>query len=457
VATGVGILFACLCFLVAVLAMRNASIVMYAMIAYTPIDTLLPEGLPFREVPELLRLALLTGVLLGCLQRGHSLKKLFFGDWFARFLVIWWATIVVSFVFSDNYSAWALRTLVKMTSYFALYFAIRSWMGTRKQVITVQRILSFIVLFTGLFAIVQVIYGGYTPLFGFIHNAPAYGEWDGRAPSFLNSGPNGLGGFLGVLLPLEFGMLALSKDSARSVFCWVVIGCGVAGLVLSGSRGGAISVIATAILAVVCFSRRRISRIIAVGALVVALPVLTAVASIVVPRLTRINTQESVNTRYLIWDSAWGMFLQHPVLGIGMGNFRESYDPNTLGIEAGAVDVHNLYLQLLTETGVIGFGAFAALVASLFVKSFGNMKRYRRSSIEFMASYVEMAVISSVLIHGAVDFLFIGSTEYGAALMIVLALAGAITARGWSSESLVYSSIGGFVGHALPEAGAAPS
>lgn len=70
-----------------------------------------------------------------------------------------------------------------------------------------------------------------------------------------------------------------------------------------------------------------------------------------------------------ILSSALDIWKDHPILGVGVKNF-ETTCPTYL--EAGRVPEcnvhpHNIYVQWLVESGIIGFGLFVALVASLFV------------------------------------------------------------------------------------------
>lgn len=56
--------------------------------------------------------------------------------------------------------------------------------------------------------------------------------------------------------------------------------------------------------------------------------------------------------RYALWKLAWEQFLEHPIFGIGWGryytdvSFRYDY--------TNYYHVHNTYIQLLCETGLIG-------------------------------------------------------------------------------------------------------
>ncbi|MCD4728739.1 MAG: O-antigen ligase family protein, partial [Pirellulales bacterium] len=80
------------------------------------------------------------------------------------------------------------------------------------------------------------------------------------------------------------------------------------------------------------------------------------------------KTAESVELRPILATIAWKMFLDRPVLGCGYAQYgteHENYvsDRSTrLALERGRGYIpHNAALSLLTETGVIGLGLFAAM------------------------------------------------------------------------------------------------
>lgn len=70
--------------------------------------------------------------------------------------------------------------------------------------------------------------------------------------------------------------------------------------------------------------------------------------------------------------TAWAiqLFRENPVLGIGWGRYRTTTIGNATYTKS--LDAHNVYLQLLCETGIIGFAAFALVFAASW-----NMARKR--------------------------------------------------------------------------------
>ena len=65
-------------------------------------------------------------------------------------------------------------------------------------------------------------------------------------------------------------------------------------------------------------------------------------------------TLASFSMRVDLWHAAWQLFLQHPLIGWGLGTFGEAYQAASLPLGTGALFAHNLLLQLLVETGLLG-------------------------------------------------------------------------------------------------------
>lgn len=78
------------------------------------------------------------------------------------------------------------------------------------------------------------------------------------------------------------------------------------------------------------------------------------------------------------WVSAWFIFLQHPIFGVGLGNSTYFYAANVpdwaLAFPevqgwlsgSGTINPKNLFLKLLAETGLVGFLIFAIFVLKHF-------------------------------------------------------------------------------------------
>ena len=77
------------------------------------------------------------------------------------------------------------------------------------------------------------------------------------------------------------------------------------------------------------------------------------------------DSHTSVSIRLRIWKTAIEEFKENPVLGSGIGI---PYHDKVLNIDL--VHPHNIVLELLAETGLVGFGVFAILFGLIFKRAF---------------------------------------------------------------------------------------
>ena len=81
--------------------------------------------------------------------------------------------------------------------------------------------------------------------------------------------------------------------------------------------------------------------------------------NILFERLLNIGKDESSYARIDLWTYALKIFKEHPILGIGWGKFKYAYfnafKNMLIRSKYQLLNVHNVYIQLLAETGIIGF------------------------------------------------------------------------------------------------------
>lgn len=73
-------------------------------------------------------------------------------------------------------------------------------------------------------------------------------------------------------------------------------------------------------------------------------------------RFQTVGEDAQTLTRFTMWEYAINLFSDNKFLGIGWGGYR--YQFSTLDMFEGAANAHNIYLQLLAETGIVGFIVF---------------------------------------------------------------------------------------------------
>ncbi len=79
------------------------------------------------------------------------------------------------------------------------------------------------------------------------------------------------------------------------------------------------------------------------------------------------STKYQSNTeRLLIWHSAYNMFKDYPVLGVGLGQYKDNYQQKYISPKAKEPllgHAHNNFMQMLAENGIVGFCGFFTLIA----------------------------------------------------------------------------------------------
>ena len=94
------------------------------------------------------------------------------------------------------------------------------------------------------------------------------------------------------------------------------------------------------------------------------------------------------NTRYPLWEMAWKMFINHPLLGIGPGMFRNymyTYLPVPLGSwtelqiyvlqQIAAAPAHNFLLMQASELGLAGLSIAILIIYSFLKTGFSVIKK----------------------------------------------------------------------------------
>jgi len=116
----------------------------------------------------------------------------------------------------------------------------------------------------------------------------------------------------------------------------------------------------------------------------------------------------SIGSRFLLWKSALRMFLSHPLLGIGTGNYVRAL---TADIESGLLpdflrefnQPHNIYLFALATNGIFGF---AALLAVFYRSLRFALPRLRAENTEKLFPFLAMATAVHFMIAGFMDSFF---------------------------------------------------
>ena len=221
---------------------------------------------------------------------------------------------------------------------------------------------------------------------------------------------NHFAGFVELTLPLALVPLVLGRVRRER---WLVVGVftvvPIAALFLSASRGGILSLGAElAILALVMIQRRMMGKQILAGAAVLLLALVLVFWLGVGQILERFSTLQTLEAttgkRASMRHDTWQIFLQHPIVGTGLGTLQIVYPPFESLYDGKIVNhSHNDYLEALAETGILGGLCCLWFLGVLFKES---LKRLRQFSTSFGGALQLSGLIAccGFLAHSLVDF-----------------------------------------------------
>ena len=378
------------------------------------------------DISTAVRLLVVGAFFIGRLWRGEIQLRELLKPPLSRASLVLLAAALASLVLGTNGIMYgSLKAIVRLVSYIGFYFFILSWANSRRRIrLIVITILASTIL-VAVFGIVQEIVGDFTSLWLYL-NPPE--DWflpmEGRVPSFLNYSTT-LAGYLNLVLPFALACCALERGGVLKKLSAWTLGLGSLTLAFTQTRAALVGFACVIVLAIVYFCRSWPWRL----ALLISLLALGTCAVILAGALNpdhltlNANGGEDIVTRFLLWATALRLFLTSPVFGIGYGNFVELYGSyiTVPWIPKGTLGVHNTYLQFLTETGLVGFVAFALLIFRAARQAFHQMS-FTINRFDRALAFGTMGAILTILVQGFVDFLFGVSSEFGTLFWMWLAL-----------------------------------
>ncbi len=417
------VLIGALCAGLALVAVFRFEWFLYTQIFLLPWYPLLNANLPTRDVFIVLRFALFAGVWIMRKKNGKPVAQWLLAGRIRKAVLLFGAIAAATLLLSNlGPNVEALRSLARLFSYVALFFAVLGWMETREQMETLIKLVLSSGILVALFGFYQVWEKGYTDLYYYLYplQQDSLEEWNGRITSLLFHF-NSLAGYLNLVLPLSLGCMVLARGRRLGLVGLISHTLALAALYFTGSRGGLIAYGAMVVASLfflkprwIAFSRVLLTVAMA-AAIVLALQPRTGEES----RLKEVDDFTSVS-RLALWGAAGAMFIQHPVLGVGYGNYRMLYSDYIPMATPNQLDAHDLYLQFLSETGTIGFLVFSIMIAG-FIRIASKLARDADPHHRLIGIAMGGA-IAATLIHGVVDYLFNVSPQFGGLFWLVMAM-----------------------------------
>jgi len=242
---------------------------------------------------------------------------------------------------------------------------------------------------------------------------------------------NGFGTVLATTIPLVQLRIFSSKDKLWHIISLIIL---ITGLILSMSQGAILGLIFGEILTFVLGNKRvkkQILLLVLLGILILSIFLIRSLRvkdNLFSYFLTRLDPFSTSKTeRIYIWKSAWKMFLDHPFLGVGFATFSKVYPYYRLP-QAKKVNMsfaHNLPLNLLAETGILGFISFSLLVFQFF---YWGIKAYLRDR-----DFLSLAILGGFTAY--MGHQFFDGTMWSLHLGIIFFFFGSILKRLYAKDT----------------------
>jgi O-antigen ligase len=223
--------------------------------------------------------------------------------------------------------------------------------------------------------------------------------------------PNSLAAGLVPGIVLSIALIGQVRDPVLRWTLACMTGLSGIGLAATESRGG---LIAAAICTVAAFvlARRKAAAIAGVVLVVAMAGVFFTAQPSAFNRVTDFSGGGTGRTE--LWGIAWRIWKEHPVTGIGLDNFRqESFryvrkqrNLQYVRLIAERPDhVHNTYLEILVETGIVGLGLFLAVILGCLQAAWMAKKRFDAMGDDAMSGAARAVLVASLGILSASFFL----------------------------------------------------
>lgn len=312
------------------------------------------------------------------------------------YLLFMGIAFILSTIFSYARSSSVKIAMVYIAFLLASYALIR--------ILSEKKILLVLLNGISLFSIPVSLYGIYQHFSGFDKqntwiDTQMFEDISGRVVSFFGN-PNVFGEYLILIILTSTICFFISQSYKVKTIHLFAAGCSLISLVFTYSRGCWIGIV-FALVIFLFMSKRK---------LFLAFCVLGAVSVFFLPEsiITRIASvgnlaDSSTSYRVYIWEGTLNMLKDFWVTGIGLGSdaFNAVY-PFYAYSAITAPHPHNLYLVVLTETGIVGAIAFVLIVLIYYKKLFGVIRNSNDKNAKLIASGL-IAGMSGFLLQGMFD------------------------------------------------------
>ncbi|MBK5240534.1 O-antigen ligase [Clostridium sp.] len=371
---------------------------------YITLLPLVPQSIKLKGIPytdlilALVILAYLINLVMSKKVRENFVVGIidFFTEKMSIFMVILLAIMFASAIYAFNKKL-ALTESVRFATYIFMYFIIKYELNNKKQINILLKcyiVTSFVLCSVG----IMQYFTGFA-LEGQFLVIYETGKNVKIAATLYN--PNSYGAYL-ILIIFPVIMLGFyEKNKYRKIIYILLSALILTNLLMTYSRNALLGFVLGLLVLTVIYSYKLIFALGGFGVLICFIPS-------VFQRIKSITNMSGNVIRIKLWKTALMMIKEHPILGVGNGNYVARYNEYIFKYKDlryfsyRNFPTHNSYLKVQSELGIIGIGSFLGVVITAL---FRIRKFYRTTEDKFHKPFY-MGVMASM-----VAFLFMNLSD----------------------------------------------
>jgi O-antigen ligase len=218
--------------------------------------------------------------------------------------------------------------------------------------------------------------------------------------------PNSLGAFLAFTLPPAVALTKSETSLWGRLLVYLLVAAGMAGLVLTYSRGAWVGVAAALLFLTLVRGSTWLFPVLTLMAIFMSsATLLERLQSVMNP-----STDAAFTSRFEFQGVALRLVEEHPLFGVGLSNFEVAYAqllvPDLPRLPAAPYAIppnaHNMFLQLAVDVGLVGAAAFACIIVMAFVRVFQITRRVADRQTRILSLGLAAGVVATI-VQGILD------------------------------------------------------
>jgi O-antigen ligase len=214
-----------------------------------------------------------------------------------------------------------------------------------------------------------------------------------------------IGSYLSRLFPLLFALFIVKEKKILELYFMILFFLLLSGLILISGERAAFFLYCLSFIFIIIFMKgyKKLRIVVSVGSLIVVIIIISSF-DLVKNRMVSVPLGTITKSIFTpahdsLIRTAYNMFLDKPLVGHGPKMFRiicknEKY---AVGIHSCDTHPHNFYLQLLAETGIIGFSFLFSAFAYVLYCAYRQLKSIVLRQKRYLTDY-QVCLLAGILI-----------------------------------------------------------